>query len=456
MIWQNPWAWLGLGAIAIPVLIHLLGRDRAPRHSFPSLRFIEIAELPPTRRTRLNDLLLLATRVGILGVAVAALAQPLLLLADRRASIDDRLARAIIVDTSASMSRPTAAGSRAVDSARAEAKRLANGARTSITVETASPESAISGATSWLGSQRSRRELVVVSDFQVGVLDSAMVAAIPASVGVRAVVIPVRPSDAPLDRGLVEKTDVVARIGFSNNATNVAWFLGNRETAEPRIELLAADTAVTAAITAAAKSLGVALPIDTAARVAVIFGNARDRGTLARRATRVASPRLIDLVARVRGDSLLASTRGVPANGATDSLLRHLGPAVVFDDSARTTAIAGEDTAGGAHRLLVFSNGDVGSVRSAALIAAIRRALSLAPSAGELDPTTIPESVIGSWQRTPGGTPARENVDSTNGPSDGRWLWMVVLGLLAIETWLRRERRSATVRLEERVHDRAA
>jgi hypothetical protein len=29
MIWQIPWAWLGLGALALPLLIHLLGRGRA-------------------------------------------------------------------------------------------------------------------------------------------------------------------------------------------------------------------------------------------------------------------------------------------------------------------------------------------------------------------------------------------------------------------------------------------
>jgi hypothetical protein len=108
------------------------------------------------------------------------------------------------------------------------------------------------------------------------------------------------------------------------------------------------------------------------------------------------------------------------------------------------------------HRLLVFSNDAVNSVRSAALIAALRRALSAAQPVGELDPSTIPRAVISSWQRAPGATPTRETTDTSNGPSDGRWLWVVVLGLLAVEWWLRRERRVAVVRAEERVHDRAA
>ena len=456
MIWQNPWAWLGLVAIAIPILIHLLGRDRAPRHSFPSLRFIEIAELPPTRRTRLHDLLLLATRVAILGVAVAALAQPLLLLANRRASIDDRLARAIIVDTSASMSRTTTSGNRAVDSARAEAKRLANDARSSIIVETASPRSAMPGALSWLDAQRSRRELVIVSDFQAGVLDSAAVAAVPSSFGIKGVAIPVRASDAPLDRGISGTAVALARIGLANDATNVTWTLGSRAPAESEIAIRAADSSAAAAISAASRVVGVDLPIDTTTQIAVVFAEARDRDALARHAARVTSPRLIDIVARTRSDSLLASMRGVAASGATDAAVSRFGPVVVSDISGLPLAIAAEDTVGGRHRLLVFSNDDAGSVRSAALVAALRRALSTAPPAGELDPSTIPAAVIASWQRAPSETPTRETVDSANGPLDARWLWVLVLLLLGVEAWLRRERRVAADNLVERVHDRAA
>jgi hypothetical protein len=456
MIWQNPWAWLGLVAIAIPILIHLLGRDRAPRHSFPSLRFIEIAELPPTRRTRLHDLLLLATRMAILAAAVAALAQPLLLLANRRASIEDRLARAIIVDTSASMSRATASGTRAVDSARAEAKRLANDARTSLTIETASPRSAMLGALGWLDSQRSRRELVIISDFQAGVLDSAAVAAIPSSFGIKGVVIPVRASDAPLDREISAASDAVARVGLADDATSVTWVLGSRARPDSEIAIRAADSSAAAAVRAASRSVGVDLPIDTTIQIAVVFADARDRGALAGHAARVSSPRLIDIVARTRGDSLLASMRGVAASGAAETALSRFGPVVLFDLSGRPIAVAAEDTVGGRHRLLVFSNDDAGSVRSAALVAALRRALSIAPPAGELDPSTIPTAVIASWQRPPSATPTRETVDSANGPSDARWLWLLALALLGVEAWLRRERRAAAVNLVERVHDRAA
>jgi hypothetical protein len=455
VIWQNPLAWLGLGTIAIPILIHLLGRDRAPRHSFPSLRFIEIAELPPTRRTRLHDLLLLATRVAILGVAVAALAQPLLLLARRRATIDGRIARAIIVDTSASMSRPTPAGGHAVDSARSEAKRLASDARTSIVLETTSPTSAMEGAIRWLESQRSRRELVVVSDFQAGTLDSAAVSTVPEAIGVRAVAIPVQGGNALLERGFVARTSVVARVDFAHNATNVSWMLGALA-GGPRVDIDAGDSPAIDAITSAAKIVGMAEPIDTATRVTVVFGDAPDHDALTRRATRVTSRRLIDLVARVRANSLLASTASVVGRGAVDSSLTRLGPVVISDAAGSAVAIAAEDTTAGVGRLLVFSNDVLGSIRSAALVGALRRALSMAPPAGELDPSAIPATVLASWQRAPSATPTRDNTDSANGPSDGRWLWVLVIALLVVESWLRRERRVEDVRIEERAHDRAA
>jgi len=446
MIWQNPWAWLGLSAIALPILIHLLGRDRAPRHSFPTLRFIELAELPPTRRTRIHDLLLLATRVAILAVAVAALAQPVVLLASRRRAIDDRLARTIIVDTSASMSRPTPSGGRAVDSARSVAKRLANDATTSMIIETASPRSALDGAIGWLATHRSRRELAVVSDFQIGTLDSASVSAVPAAMGFRAVAIPTTASTGPLERESIARVGIAARVDLVNDATNVIWSLG-RARDEPRIDIDGVDAAVGEALSSASKVVGVVAPIDTTTRVTVVFANASDRNAWTRRATAVRSSRLVDIVARARGNSLLGSFGAGTielARGTPDSLALLRG------------AIAAEDTTSAGHRLLVFSNDTVGDARSAALIGALRRALSVAPAGAELDPSTVAPAAIASWQREPSAEPTRENVDQASGPSDARWLWIAVLALLALEGWLRREHRLTTVRFEERAHDRAA
>ena len=48
MIFQHPIAWLGLAAIAVPILVHLLGRRRARRVKFPTLRFVPASPLRPS------------------------------------------------------------------------------------------------------------------------------------------------------------------------------------------------------------------------------------------------------------------------------------------------------------------------------------------------------------------------------------------------------------------------
>src|SRR5690349_1911003 len=103
MTWQNPWALLGLVALALPVLIHMLSRKRAVLQKFPTLRFLNATRLLPTRSPHLNDIPLLLLRLGILLVATLALTQPLWLSATRKQSFNSVVARAIIVDTSASM-----------------------------------------------------------------------------------------------------------------------------------------------------------------------------------------------------------------------------------------------------------------------------------------------------------------------------------------------------------------
>jgi hypothetical protein len=77
MIFQEPWAWLGLVAIAWPIAAHLLTRHRARRVRFPILRFMPLAVAPTTKRHRLSDAGLLFVRCAIVAVAVGALARPL-------------------------------------------------------------------------------------------------------------------------------------------------------------------------------------------------------------------------------------------------------------------------------------------------------------------------------------------------------------------------------------------
>src|SRR3954469_4516421 len=97
----NPLVLLGLLAVGVPVLIHLLSRHPAAVLRFPTLRFLPASRLMPTRRTRIDDLLLLLVRSLVIAFAALALARPYFQTASRRAMSERTaaatLARVIIV-----------------------------------------------------------------------------------------------------------------------------------------------------------------------------------------------------------------------------------------------------------------------------------------------------------------------------------------------------------------------
>ncbi|UJR81152.1 vWA domain-containing protein [Sandaracinus amylolyticus] len=115
-----PWALLGLLAVAVPIVAHLLRRRDVPLRALPTIALLRKADVASRRRVRVVDHLLLASRIALVALAALALAAPFatatLAWGDgRQASV------AIVIDDSMSMSR--AAGSatlldHAVDRAR--------------------------------------------------------------------------------------------------------------------------------------------------------------------------------------------------------------------------------------------------------------------------------------------------------------------------------------------------
>jgi len=455
MTWLNPWAWGGLVALALPVLIHLLARGHARVQPFPSLRFLSASRLLPTRRTRVHEWLLLATRLGILAAAVAALARPLLLTPGRTRALNDGLARAILVDTSASMAHRTADGTRAVDAALSEARRLAGEARLSVVLRSATPSRLIAGAVAWLEQQPGRRELVVVSDLQLGTLGAPDLAAVPAGTGLRIVRVAVVRADTSLETHSVGLQQTIVRTTLSAAGTEAEWRDGASVGDDDGIRVLAspAERASADAAVRAARAVGVRLPLDTARRITVVFpgygpGSAISRGVTAPRASW-----MIDALTRLVADSLLATVaaRASPmvATDTTKSIV------VARNANGAPIVVAAQATADGSDRLLLFVNADAGTLVSAALVAAATRVRSRAEPLEELEPRTLPASVIDAWQRAP----ASDATTAANGAdrqsmSDGRWLWMLALGLLALETWMRRARPAALP--VPKVNERAA
>ena len=68
----------GLAALAIPVLIHLIQRERKNVVKFPSLMFVRRVPYSSIRRRRIHNWALLALRLAVLALIVAAFARPFL------------------------------------------------------------------------------------------------------------------------------------------------------------------------------------------------------------------------------------------------------------------------------------------------------------------------------------------------------------------------------------------
>ncbi|MFW6089396.1 MAG: BatA domain-containing protein, partial [Gemmatimonadota bacterium] len=103
MSFLNPLGLLLAGLAAVPLLLHLLRRQSVQRIAFPALRYLRDAEQRTSRSLRLRDLLLLATRVGLLVLLAVAAARPLA----GRGDADDHAPTDVILlmDNSASMGR---------------------------------------------------------------------------------------------------------------------------------------------------------------------------------------------------------------------------------------------------------------------------------------------------------------------------------------------------------------
>jgi hypothetical protein len=453
MIWRMPWAWIGLAAVAVPIVIHLLGRRRVRHQPFPSLRFLDVAKLLPARRHRISDVPLLLVRAAVLAAAVGALAQPFLLTASRRQDLGRAVA--VVVDTSASMARITSGGTPALEAARAEAKRISAEATTSTMVESSQPARAIAGAVAWLETRPGRRELAVVSDFQTGTIDATAIDAVPPQLGIRLVKV-----DGPFPAAAETVTrhgaiSLSTRVTPGSTGIAVEW-TPVRAAAEAETPLLlagAAERPRAEAALAAAASLG--SPAGLADRpVAILYPESEDRAAVLRAARPLTQPWMADAVARLRRDPLLstAADEGVPAPGAAPEVKPGAGfTTVAASRDGRPLVLAAAADVQGRERLVFVCLADAGSLTSAALDAALRGVAPGTP-ASEIEPTQIAEATLESWRREPGASAPPDARDPA-GPSDGRWLWALALVLLAFETWMRRDRR---VVVPEMIDERVA
>ncbi len=74
----NPFMLLGIAAISVPILIHLLNRHKIQRVAWAAMRFLKVSIEKNQKRMRIEDLLLLILRCVILAMLALALARPVL------------------------------------------------------------------------------------------------------------------------------------------------------------------------------------------------------------------------------------------------------------------------------------------------------------------------------------------------------------------------------------------
>jgi Mg-chelatase subunit ChlD len=187
---------IGLGALAIPVLIHLIQREKKRVVEFPSLMFLRRIPYQSVRRRRIRHWLLLLMRLAALALIVAAFARPFFRRQQLAAATQNGAREAVILlDTSYSMGYGQR-WAKAQAAARDAINRLSAGDRGSLILFTSGAELAVRsspdrgrlmaavnaaavgpGATrfapalklggSLLGeSPLPRREIVLISDFQ--------------------------------------------------------------------------------------------------------------------------------------------------------------------------------------------------------------------------------------------------------------------------------------------------
>src|SRR3954463_531897 len=105
MWFLSPFFWLGITAVAAPILVHLVRRTRARKIEFPALAFVRQVPQRTIRRRTFRNLLLLILRCLAILLIVIAFTRPFF--SRRTAAKDNNAAGAtvVLIDSSLSMRR---------------------------------------------------------------------------------------------------------------------------------------------------------------------------------------------------------------------------------------------------------------------------------------------------------------------------------------------------------------
>jgi hypothetical protein len=423
MQWLSPAAWLGLVALALPVIIHLFSRRPARTEPFPSLRFLAASPLLPTRRTRVSDWPLLLVRLLVLLLAVLALAQPYRVRRTVRAGGAGGEAVAQVMDT-------VGAGA---DTAVAVRDTSRAAPRVTQTLLAADLPARIDDAVAWLRTQPAPRALVIVSSFEAGVLDSLTLARIPRDV--RVSLVPRAVAARLDDAGRVRTGGARVAGGWSDT---VRWV-----TALTPADIDAVQRAVRALDGPVVRVMTEAdAARDTAACITVRTAPGL-RVSGSRRLTRAS----VEIAAQVALDDAVydAVRDAVPSSGvvaAADSLTLMVSP----DVAGRAAITIDERGDSLTPRVRITSQVTERPSLALALL------LAASPHAGQsawrpAGTTPVSRTTLDAWQQAPSAPPIGTGTGTTDVhavDTDARWLWLLVLLALVVEFLMRRRATART------------
>ena len=403
MVWLYPAAFALLAAAAAPVLIHLLLRRRAVRRPFPSLRFIAPSRQSSVRLRWPSDLPLLLVRVAIVACAALAIARPLLLTDARHERWLSRITRAVVVDTSPSVSR---------EAAQEAASAQLSGAASARTFESPQPADGVRSAAAWLARAESgAREIVVISDFQRGQLTASDVRTIAKDIGLEFVRVGGR----------------VVTEGKSAPAPQV-WYDGRTYARTVTVD----DTATHVTLQDEPNRGGLEIQ-------GTADGGGRVAQAIAAGGAIAPAPGQRILV-RVGAAPLVQRSAAWAASWTKDTAFRLLSSPDLEDVDVRPSTQNGV--------LVLDVNAPPDSIAPAQVAHAALNARHDVRTLAEYEPARVSDEALNAWTRPPG--PPGETAWWRTTESDGRWLWVLVLALLGVETLLRRERPSVVSHEESR------
>ena len=386
VIWLLPAALAGVALVVLPIVIHLLARQRSRRVPFPTLRFLPASQLAALRHRAIADWPLLVIRILIVLAAIAAAAAPVFVSAARRAEWDERTARAIVtVGEDAAVQRV--------------AEEEAESAFASTRFGDQRLPDALKAAASWLRRQPpAAREVVVIGDLRDGVMTARDLDVLEPHIGVRFLPMPAGDDLAGVFPAVADVAGGIGRLQVrvepAANQTRAGYVAADTDALGDRVRLHAApqDQRYADAVLRAVQREGLMLGT-TDRSVTLMFEGAGG----------------VD----------------VPSGRPAEQWMR--------DVLEQNPAVRGGDEQG---TLVLRAAVRATDPEAPRLVAAVLSS-AFAPSFAPLESRRISPATLATWSRPAGASPD-EALPADEG--DRRWLWAIALMLLALEHVVRRRR----------------